>query len=68
VPSTNTYVLTPEGIRTAVFYTKVHDRVLRPLVSAADVPPASLELRRALATIDRAVTEHVTNARLGLAA
>jgi hypothetical protein len=67
-PGTNTYVLTPEGIRTAVFYTKVHDRVLRPLVSAADVPPASPELRRALATIDRAVTERVTNARLGLAA
>ena len=68
VPHTNTYVLTPEGIRTAVFFTKVHDRVLRPLVCAADVPPASPELRRALATIDRAVSEHITNARLGLAA
>jgi hypothetical protein len=30
-------VLTPEGIRTAVFFTKVHDRVLRPLFCAADV-------------------------------
>jgi hypothetical protein len=68
VPHTNTYILTPEGIRTAVFFTKVHDRVLRPLVCAADVPPASPELRRALATIDRAVSEHITNARLGLAA
>jgi hypothetical protein len=68
VPHTNTYVVTPEGIRTAVFFTKVHDRVLRPLLCAADVPPASPELRRALATIDHAVAEHVTNARLGLAA
>ncbi len=68
VPHTNTYVVTPEGIRTAIFFTKVHDRVLRPLLCAADVPPASPELRRALATIDHAVTEHVTNARLGLAA
>ena len=68
VPRTNTYVVTPEGIRTAVFFTKVHDRVLRPLLCAADVPPASPELRRALATIDHAVAEHVTNARLGLAA
>jgi hypothetical protein len=68
VPHTNTYVVTPEGIRTAVFFTKVHDRVLRPLLCAADVPPASPELRRALATIDHAVAEHVTTARLGFAA
>ena len=68
VPHTNTYILTTEGIRTAVFYTKVHDRVLRPLVSAANAPPASPELRRALATIDHAVADYVTNARLGIAA
>lgn len=35
-PGTNTHALTPEGIRTAVFYTKIHDPVLRPLVSATD--------------------------------
>ena len=27
---TNTYDLTPDGQRVAVFYTKVHDRLLRP--------------------------------------
>ena len=43
VPHTNTYVLTPEGIRTAVFFTKVHDRVLRP-----SVPPMSLRHHRNL--------------------
>jgi hypothetical protein len=37
----NTYVLTPDGVRVAVFYTKVHDRLLRPLL-AADRPPAPL--------------------------
>ena len=68
VPRTNTYVVTREGIRTAVFFTKVHDRVLCPLLCAADVPPASPELRRALATIDHAVAERVTNARFGMAA
>lgn len=31
VPKTNTYVLTPEGLRVAVFYTKLHGRLLRPL-------------------------------------
>jgi hypothetical protein len=64
VPHTNTYVVTPEGLRVAVFYTKLRDRLLRPLL-VADGPPAPVELRRALATIDRAVDDYVTNARLG---
>jgi hypothetical protein len=68
VPKTNTYVLTPEGLRVAVFYTKLHARLLRPLVAAADQPPAPLELRRALATIDRIIADYVDNARLGSAA
>ena len=38
-PGSNTYDLTPEGQRVAIFYTKVHDRLLRPLI-AADAPPA----------------------------
>ena len=41
---------------------------LRPLVAAADQPPAPVELRRALATIDRVITAYVDNARLGSAA
>ena len=43
-PDTNTYDLTPDGQRVAIFYTKVHDRLLRPLL-AADQPPAPTELR-----------------------
>jgi hypothetical protein len=68
VPKTNTYVLTPEGLRVAVFYTKLHGRLLRPLVAAADQPPAPVELRRALATIDRVIIDYVDKARLGTAA
>jgi predicted MarR family transcription regulator len=34
---TNTYILTPDGIRVAVFYTKLYNRLLRPLL-AADQP------------------------------
>ena len=64
---TNTYQLTPDGQRVAVFYTKVHDRLLRPLI-AADTPPAPLELRRALQTIDRHLTSYIDHARLGKAA
>ena len=68
IPHTNTYTLTPDGIRVAVFYTKVHNRILRPLLAAPDQPPAPTELRRALATIDRIIDDYVTNARLGTAA
>ena len=64
VPHTNTYVVTPDGIRVAVFFTKLDRRLLHPLL-AADRPPGPLEVRRALATIDRAVADYVTNARLG---
>ncbi len=68
IPHTNTYTLTPEGVKVAVFYTKVHGRLLRPLVAAADRPPAPVELRRALATINRTIAEYVDHARLSPAA
>ena len=66
-PGTNIYTLTPEGIRVAVFYTKLHARLLRPLLDAHQ-PPAPIELRRALATIERVLGDYITNARLGAAA
>jgi hypothetical protein len=44
IEHTNTYVHTPDGQRFAVFYTKVHNRLLRPLL-AADRPPAPLPVR-----------------------
>jgi hypothetical protein len=64
---TNRYRLTADGQRVTIFYTKVHQRLLRPLL-AADTPPAPPELRQALATIDRHVTSYITAARLGNAA
>jgi hypothetical protein len=30
---TNRYILTPDGIKVAVFYTTLHDRLLRPLLA-----------------------------------
>jgi predicted MarR family transcription regulator len=66
-PKTNSYALTPEGQRVAVFYTKLHTRLLRPLLEA-DQPPAPIELRRALATISRVLDDSVNNARIGQAA
>jgi len=66
IPGTNTYRTTSEGIRAAVFYTKVRDRLLGPLLDAGYQhrhagyqPPAPVELRRALTTIDRALTDYI---------
>ncbi len=37
-PGTNSYTLTPEGTRVAVFYTKLHARLLRSLLEAGQLP------------------------------
>ena len=67
LPGTNTYTTTADGIRVAVFFTKLQHRLLAPLL-AADRPPASPGLRCALATIDKEVKDYIANARLGKAA
>ncbi len=67
VAGTNTYQLTPEGLRVAIFYTKLRARLLQPLLEA-DQPPAPIEMRRALSTIERLLGDYVGNARLGVAA
>ena len=66
-PRSNTYLLTPDGLRVAVFYTKVYARLLRPLL-ALDHPPAAPELRQALRVIDNHVVTSITHARLSCAA
>jgi hypothetical protein len=67
IEHTNRYVLTPDGVSMAVFYTKLHKRLLRPLMAARQ-PQAPAELRDALRAIDRQVSDYVTRARLGKAA
>jgi hypothetical protein len=67
IEHTHTYVLTPDGQRFAIFYSKLHNRLLRPLL-AADQPHAPPELRQALATINDHVGQYTTRARLGAAA
>ena len=68
IPRTNTYVLTDQGIRVAIFYTKIHSRLLRPLIAAGNQPPAPIELRRALTTINQIINDYVDGARLTTAA
>jgi hypothetical protein len=67
LPRTNRYVLTAEGVRIAVFYTKVYNRLLVPL-TAADQAQAPPELRAALAAITRHVDDYASRARLPRAA
>ena len=61
IEHTNRYVLTPDGTRFAIFYTKLHNRLLRPLM-AADQPQAPPELRQALRAIDQHVDDYINQA------
>ena len=59
-PHANTYDLTPDGLAFAIFYTKVHDRVLAPLFTAGQ-PQAPPQLRAALRTIEHHIDERLAN-------
>jgi len=63
LPGRNLYRITPDGQRFAVFYSKLHNRLLRPLM-AANAPPAPLPLRQALRTIDRHIDDYLDQARV----
>jgi hypothetical protein len=63
LPHTNTYVCTNEGQQVAIFYTKLHNRLLRPLLAAHD-PPAPLPLRQALRVINHHVDDYIRQARM----
>jgi hypothetical protein len=66
-PHANTYDLTADGQAFAVFYTKVHDRVLIPLFAAGQ-PQAPPQLRAALRAIEHHIDERLAAARLPAAA
>ncbi|HEY3689299.1 MAG TPA: hypothetical protein VGL46_03230 [Pseudonocardiaceae bacterium] len=67
VPDRNLYQLTDDGLAFAIFYTKVHNRVLRPLLSTP-TPPTPAPLRAAMRTINEHVGARVADARLPSAA
>jgi len=66
-PHANTYDLTTDGLAFAIFYTKVHDRVLAPLFTAGQ-PQSPPQLRAALNAIEHHIDERLTAARLPAAA
>ena len=63
IPARNRYRLTNDGLTFAIFYTKVHDRLLGPLL-AVDQPPTPPPIRKALHTIDTHITQRIEDARL----
>jgi hypothetical protein len=64
IPGHHRYTLTADGIQFAIFYTKVHDRVLQPLLATWHQPHTPPELR----TIHHAVDQRIANVRLRPAA
>jgi hypothetical protein len=66
-PHANTYDLTPDGLKFAIFYTKVHDRVLAPLFAAGQ-PSAPPQLRTALRAIEQLIDNRLADVRLPAAA
>src|SRR5690348_5884633 len=66
-PHASTYDLTPDGLAFAIFYTKVHDRVLAPLFTVGQ-PQAPPQLRAALTTIQHHIDDRLAAARLPMAA
>jgi hypothetical protein len=67
VAGRNLYRLTEDGLAFAIFYTKVHNRVLRPLM-ATDRPQAPPPVRAAMRTIDAHIHTRLLEARLPSAA
>ena len=66
-PHANTYDLTPDGLKFAIFYTKVHDRILAPLFAAAQ-PQAPPQLRTAPRAIEQHIDQRLAQSRLPAAA
>jgi hypothetical protein len=67
VDGRNLYQLTDDGLAFAIFYTKVHNRVLRPLLTTP-APPTPPPLRAAMRTIDQHINARLADARLPSAA
>jgi hypothetical protein len=70
VPKSHRYRVTPEGLRTALFFTRVHDRILRPGLSRImpTAPPAHDALQAEFDGLDAAIKRWCEKARLGAVA
>ena len=67
MPDRNLYQLTDDGLAFAIFYSKVHNRILRPLL-ATPAPQTPPRMRAAMRTIDDHINARFADARLPRAA
>lgn len=67
LPRQNRYVLTEDGLRIAIVYSKLHNRLLRSLL-ADNAPQVPIELRQAFSTIHRHIDRYAQQARIKWAA
>jgi hypothetical protein len=63
VPHTNTYRITGDGLRLAVIYTKIGNRLLRPLLALGG-PGTPPDIRQALRVLETHTQEVIHHARL----
>ena len=63
IPAKNRYRLTDDGRRFAIFYTKVHDRLLRPPTRRRPTASPTTDTK-SVAPIDIHITETIDQARL----
>lgn len=66
IPHTHRYRLTPRGLRTAIFFSRVYARLLRPGLSLlhSGTPPAAPPLHPAFARAEKAIHQLCKQARL----
>ena len=66
IPKTHRYRVTPFGLRAALFFTRTHARLYRPVVSEvlAHAPPEERALARHFARIDEEIDKRVQRANL----
>jgi hypothetical protein len=62
-PGRNLYTLTSDGLAFAIFYTKVHNRLLQPLMAVTQ-PQAPPVIAAALRIIDRHIDNRLADARM----
>jgi hypothetical protein len=61
IESTNTYRITDEGLHIAVYYTKIYNRLLRPLIADTYAPPP---VRQAFRVLESHVDDQIGDARM----
>ena len=66
IPKTHRYRVTPFGLRAALFFTRTHARLYRPVVSEmlAHAPPEERALARHFARLDEEIDKRVQRANL----